>query len=113
MKITFIMLIIALSAFDDVSANTVHYHYHYRNQKQQDHFSVSTPYDKVCGTNKCKPCGLIGCYRTYAQNTSDMDRDKDVSDLKPCPTGYKQSGLIYFKQWLVADVYLRKCTPKN
>lgn len=54
-------------------------------------------------------CGTVdsGC----GINQPDLDRDKDVSDLVPCPERFREAGLVKYPQiWPAADVYLRRCT---
>jgi len=60
----------------------------------------------VCGTKKCKDCsgGASSC------NNDGLDRDKDTSDLKNCPTGYMDHSFKKYDQWWpFADLYLRIC----
>lgn len=62
---------------------------------------------KLCGTEKCITCSKAHC---KGQNYSRLDRDKDKSDLKRCPSGYAQSSYQKHPQTIVADVYLRVCS---
>lgn len=62
--------------------------------------------EQVCGTKICvevPPSGILGL------NLHRLDRDKDKSDLKQCPSGYYNHGYMKYSQLIVADVYLRKC----
>ncbi|MBE9030013.1 hypothetical protein IQ266_09765, partial [filamentous cyanobacterium LEGE 11480] len=59
------------------------------------------PSTLLCGTRKCKT------------SRSGLDRDKDKSDLRRCPSGYASKGYKKYPQaWPAADVYLRICRRK-
>eukprot|EP00929_Paragymnodinium_shiwhaense_P040283 TRINITY_DN2104_c0_g1_i2.p1 TRINITY_DN2104_c0_g1~~TRINITY_DN2104_c0_g1_i2.p1 ORF type:complete len:313 (+),score=35.23 TRINITY_DN2104_c0_g1_i2:73-1011(+) len=60
----------------------------------------------LCGTNQCIECARVACHN---QDYSQLDRDKDKSDLKTCPGGFKHMKYIKYPQHIVADVYLRVC----
>jgi len=64
----------------------------------------------LCGTRNCKPCNEARC---RAQSISGLDRDKDHSDLKGCPSTHNHHSYRKYDQiWPAADVYLRICQPK-
>lgn len=71
---------------------------------EQDHIDYKCSF----GTEKnswveVPPSGILGL------NLHRLDRDKDKSDLKQCPSGYYNHGYMKYTQLIVADVYLRKC----
>lgn len=62
----------------------------------------------LCGTNQCKECRWSMC---QGADEEDVDRDKDKSDLRPCPfpmvhRGYKTFSML----WPVPDLYCRICS---
>lgn len=62
----------------------------------------------LCGTNECTSCG--GDAECGNTDYSQLDRDKDWSDLRGCPDGFDTSKYRKFKQrWPAADVWLRVC----
>ena len=73
-----------------------------RNQGNTD--NVTT--DLMCGTNQCTECATGICEE---QDYSQLDRDGDLEDILSCPFPYEETGFIKFPQFIVDDVYLKKC----
>jgi hypothetical protein len=64
--------------------------------------------EQVCGTKTCVAVPNDGYYKDI--NLDRVDRDKDKSDLKKCPSGYYTFDYPKYDQiWPAADVYLRRC----
>ncbi|WP_300441597.1 hypothetical protein [uncultured Mameliella sp.] len=63
----------------------------------------------LCGTNQCDICYRLDCAN---QPYGELDRDGDKPDLLRCPPHFDENGFNKYPQFIVDDVYLRKCLHK-
>jgi len=65
---------------------------------------------KICGTERCIDCDRPNCPNS---DGGDLDRDKDVEDLRNCPAGFRNEGTKLFEDSVPlfgTDQFLRICS---
>jgi len=65
---------------------------------------------KLCGTRACKDCRNKYDYRSCER--SGLDRDKDKSDLKSCPSGYEHHSWRYEGRYWFVKRYTHLCKSR-